>query len=533
MSVHVLIAAQVVGLVVASIAAVAGLRWWLALTIGLVGAVIGFVPVGGRCLLDWAWTLLRYPLERTALSGETTDFRVPSGPVVGLVWDGGAVTAVIEVLPVPGSLTRIGRDTVESTHLLPVGALAESMAQHDIHLAGIDVVSHGRRAVAGSPAADVYDRLVGPLPAAAVRTVFLALRFDATAEAESVARRGGDSEGAARAVSVAAQRIVQVLADHCLPSRMLTATEIHTAATSIVRGSRLDSVDRAWGQVPLAGDCNTGFGIDPRVVNSNLLAALWARPSVGTTVTVRLRPGRRAGAVRVAASYRETTRTVPNSPDLPGMVSMSGRHGEALASNLPGARADLDSLTPFVEVDRARLDVLDLPHSGCGQLLGSDDDGRGITAAVTGSHVPRVDVFGELYLAQQLVFRAVATGARVLIDSDRPQDWEALVDSVAAPDRLAFVHDRTQVDPEFTAVVFDGTPNRPLVGSATSIRVREVPSEPLRTEAALTIVQPGARGDRITVHSNGRRLDLILVTIAQETAFIGRPLPADAVVGIS
>ncbi|MFE3292953.1 type VII secretion protein EccE [Rhodococcus sp. NPDC059234] len=532
MPVHVVVAAQLVGLTAASIVTVAGVRWWVALTIGLAVAAIGIVPVGGQCLLDWAWTLLRYPIRRAAPRGETVDFRVPSGAVVGLDWDGGSVTAVIEVLPAPGNLTRIGRDTVESVHLLPVGALAESLVQHDIHLAGLDIVSHGCRAVTGSPAADVYDRLVGPLPAAAVRTVWLALRFDATAQAESVARRGGDREGAARAVSIAAQRIVRVLADHGLPSHPLTSAQIGTAAARIVRSSRPDTLDRAWGHVPVAGGCNTGFAIDPRAMSSELLAALWARPSLGTTVTVRLRPGGRPDKVRVAAAYRETTRTVPEPPDLPGLVSMSGRHAEALASNLPGAPADHDSLTPFADVDPARLDALNLPPSGCGQLLGSDDAGRGVTAAVVGSHVPSVDVFGELYLAQQLVFRAVATGARVLIDSIRPQDWEALVESVATPDRLALARDHTQINPAFTAVVFDGTESRPLLGSVTSIRVREVPPRPIGTETALTIVQPGARGDRITVHSNGRQLDLILVTIAQETAFIGRPSTTDVVVGM-
>ncbi|WP_246098140.1 type VII secretion protein EccE [Rhodococcus spelaei] len=529
MSVHALIAAQLTGLAVAAIAAVIGLEWWPTLAIGLVAAAVGFVPVRGRCLLDWAATLLRYPIRRAAALGETTDFRAPSGPVVGLLWDGGSVTAVVEVLPAPGNLTQVGRDGVESVHLLPVGALAESMTQHDINLSGIDVISHGYRAVAGSPAADVYDRLVGPLPATAVRTVWLALRLDATAEAESVSSRGGGSEGAARTVSIAAQRVVRTLADHGLPSRLLTAAQIGSAATQIGRGIRPESFTRAWNHVPLADACNSGFAIDPRSLSSEVLAALWARPSLGTTVTVRLRPGARPGEVRVAASCRLTNCTVPESRERPGPVSMSGRHADALASNLPGAPAHLDSLTPFTGVDRVRLDALNLPSSGCGQLLGSDDDGRGITTRVTGPEVPTVEVFGELYLAQQLVFRAVATGARILIHSDRAQDWEPLVESVATPDRLALALDPTRFDPAFTAVVFDGTEVRPLGGPATAIRVRELPQQPIDTEAALTIVQPGARGDRIVVHANGRQLDLILVTIAQETAFIGRPLAVDTV----
>ncbi len=51
------------------------------------------------------------------------------------------------------------------------------------------------------------------------------------------------------------------------------------------------------------------------------------------------------------------------------------------------------------------------PPAGCGQLIGSDDYGHGITARIAGPGVGMVYVAGELYLAQQLVFRAVATGA--------------------------------------------------------------------------------------------------------------------------
>ncbi|MDH6290307.1 type VII secretion protein EccE [Rhodococcus opacus] len=79
--------------------------------------------------------------------------------------------------------------------------------QHDISLAGIDIVSHGYRAAAGSPATDVYDRLVGPLPATATRMVWLALRFDATEGVAAVARRGGGEEGVSRAITIAASRV--------------------------------------------------------------------------------------------------------------------------------------------------------------------------------------------------------------------------------------------------------------------------------------------------------------------------------------
>ena len=44
-----------------------------------------------------------------------------------------------------------------------------------------------------------------------------------------------------------------------------------------------------------------------------------------------------------------------------------------------------------------------------------------------------------------------------------------------------------------------------------------------RSEPNLTIVQPHASGDRIRVRSGPLDVELTLVTIPQETAFIGRP----------
>ncbi|MFD4181502.1 type VII secretion protein EccE [Rhodococcus sp. NPDC058514] len=523
MSVRNLVVAQLLGAAAGAVAAAFGLTWWPAVAIGAVVALLGLIPLGGRCLLDWVATGGRYLLRREHSPGQTSNFRTPSGPVVGLHWDGGSVVAVIEVLPTLGNLTQVTRDAFESVHRLPVLALAESMTQQDISLSGIDIVSHGYRASAGSPATEVYDQLVGPLPATALRTVWLAVRFDATAESEAVARRGGGTEGAARTASVAALRIVRALSDAGCESRLLTAAEIDSAAMQISRGVRPGSFTRTWTHTPLPGVCNTGYAIDPRVLSDELLAKLWVPSSLGTTVTVRMRPGARPGEVRVAASCRMTTRTMPERLEIPGLISMQGRHADGLASNLPFASPDLDTLTPFTDFSAAELDALALPLSGCGQLIGSDNYGHGLTARIVGPEIESVDVLGELYLAQQLVFRAIATGARIQIHSDRPQVWGSLIDSIATPDRLRLIDDPTRLDPTFTAVLFDGVEPVPPRAGVTTIRVRDVHEPAPDAEPQISIVQPGASGDRVTLRADGRQVDLVLVTIAQETAFIGRP----------
>ncbi|MFD9665556.1 hypothetical protein ACFWAY_28670 [Rhodococcus sp. NPDC059968] len=138
-----------------------------------------------------------------------------------------------------------------------------------------------------------------------------------------------------------------------------------------------------------------------------------------------------------------------------------------------------------------------------------------------------VYVAGELYLAQQLVFRAVATGARVLIHIDRPDAWSSLIDSIATPDRLRIAGHNPQSDNRFNTVVFDGVDALPPRAGVTAIYLHGEPSQWPGAEPDLSIVQPDALGDRILLSTGGTSIELMLVTISSETAFIGRPRAAE------
>jgi type VII secretion protein EccE len=416
------------------------------------------------------------------------------------------------------SLTQVTRDGFQTTHELPTDALAARLVQHDISLSGIDIASQGYRAAAGSPTTDVYDRLIGPLPATETRMVWLALRFDATQSVAAVARRGGGEEGASRAITIAASRVVRALADSGCRARILTAPEIESAALQISRGVDPKTFTETWKHAPLPGVCNTGYGVDPRYLTRDLLAKLWVPSSLGTTVTIRLRPSAHHGQVKVGAACRVTTRTMPEPLTIPGLVSMQGRHRDGLLSNLPVAMPDLDDVMPLTDMSVEDLRALQLPPAGCGQLIGSDDNGHGITARIAGPGVGMVYVAGELYLAQQLVFRAGATGARVLIHTDRPDTWSSLIDSIATPDRLRIAGHNPQSDNRFNTVVLDGVNALPPRAGVTAIYLYGEPSQWPGAEPDLSIVQPNALGDRILLSTGGTSIELMLVTISSETA---------------
>ncbi|WP_280243548.1 type VII secretion protein EccE [Nocardia abscessus] len=518
-----LLVAQIIGLVVGVIALFAGLPGLPAFGVAVVVALIPLIPVAKRTMLDWIATWWRYLTRRDYEIGDTVDYRGTDGRSLGLYWDGSRVVTVVEVLPPPGGLTRIARTTVHASHLLPLAELAKCLNQHDILLSGIDIISHGHRSRSGTPAGKIYESLLGPLPATAHRTVWLAIGFDAVACPEATARRGGGAEGASRAVTIATQRIMRTLEDADCNARILTAPEIRKAVLQITSGYDPRALEHRWRYAEIGNSVNVGSAVDPKRLDSDLLAQLWVAPSRGTTVAVRLRPGHSAESVNIGAAWRLTARELPERSELPGMVSMNGRHRDGLLAHLPIAVPGVDDTVPMIEHLIDVVDDLHLPSSGCGQLIGSDDEGNGVAVRIVGAGISTVYVAGELYLAQQLVFRALAVGERILIRTDRARAWENLVTTIGNPERLTIAVETHQSDAGFTATVVDGVLAPAPHAGVTTIYVTGDPMGWPASRPDLAIHQPGAIGNHVVLRTGTAQVDLTLVSIPSEATYIGQP----------
>ncbi|MFF7941943.1 type VII secretion protein EccE [Nocardia gamkensis] len=518
-----LLIAQIIGLIAGVVALFAGLPGLPAFAVAVVVALIPLVPVAKRTLLDWIGTYWRYLTHRDYELGDTVDFRGTDGRSLGLYWDGSRVVTVVEVLPPPGGLTRIARTTVHASHLLPLAELAKCLNQHDILLSGIDIISHGHRSRSGTPAGKIYESLLGPLPATAHRTVWLAIGFDAVACPEAADRRGGGAEGASRAVTIATQRIMRTLEDADCNARILTAPEIRKAVLQITGGYDPRTLEHRWRYAEIGNNVNIGSAVDPKRLASDLLAQLWVAPSRGTTVAVRLRPGSSAESVSIGAAWRLTARELPERSELPGMISMNGRHRDGLLAHLPLAVPGVDDTVPMVEHLIDIVDDLHLPSSGCGQLIGSDDEGNGVAVRIVGAGISTVYVAGELYLAQQLVFRALAVGERILIRTDRARAWENLVTTIGNPERLTIAAETHQSDAGFTATVVDGVLAPAPHAGVTTIYVTGDPTGWPASRPDLAIHQPGAIGNHVVLRTGTAQVDLTLVSIPSEATYIGQP----------
>lgn len=518
-----LLIAQVIGFIAGVVALIAGLQPLIALGVGIVVALIPLIPIAKRTVLDWIATWWRYLTKREYTIGQTVDFRGTDGRSLGLYWEGSRVVTVVEVLAPPGGLTRIARNTVHASHLLPLPELAKCLNQHDILLSGIDIVSHGHRSRSGTPAGKIYESLLGPLPATAHRTVWLAISFDAVACPEAAARRGGGAEGASRAVTIATQRIMRALEDADCNARILTAPEIRKAVLQITSGFDPRTLEHRWRYAEIGNSVNIGMAVDPKRLGSDLLAQLWVAPSRGTTVAVRLRPGSSAESVSIGAAWRLTARELPERSKLAGMVSMNGRHRDGLLAHLPLAVPGVDATVPMSEYPIDVIDALHLPSSGCGQLIGSDDEGNGVAVRIVGAGISTVYVAGELYLAQQLVFRALAVGERILIRTDRAHAWENLVTTIGNPERLTLAVETHQSDAGFTATVVDGVLAPAPHAGVTTIYVTGDPMGWPATRPDLSIHQPQAIGNHVILRTGTAQVDLTLVSIPREATYIGHP----------
>jgi len=121
------------------------------------------------------------------------------------------------------------------------------------------------------------------------------------------------------------------------------------------------------------------------------------------------------------------------------------------------------------------LSDLALPASGCGQVIGADQEGRAVALPVFGPQISRVDIVGTLHLAQQVVLRSLALGARVLVHSRRPAFWRDMVEVVGRHD-LLWVADfnrraiQAGAERNYTVEMFDGVPEQSVrIGVTTMV----------------------------------------------------------------
>jgi hypothetical protein len=121
---------------------------------------------------------------------------------------------------------------------------------------------------------------------------------------------------------------------------------------------------------------------------------------------------------------------------------LDGEHLEGLAATLPLGGVDNGPMPgtarrPVTAPDAA--DALELPVGAAGLMLGTNRHGAPVLARLFRAEPTRAMLVGGVRGAQLVTLRAMALGARVVVQTARPQTWEPFVRGVSTPGETIMV----------------------------------------------------------------------------------------------
>lgn len=271
--------------------------------------------------------VLRSALPQLVVAHGTDHDRRP----VGMAWDNGTWTAVLLVEPTPALISTAG-----DAPMLPLSALAPCMEDRGVVLDAIQVIWHnypGSAALpANSPALTSYMEVLGPLPAAARRTTWIAIRLDPRRCPSAIRERGGGVVGAHRALIGALSRVRNALDAHDVPSHPLDPDELLMAG---VTAAELNGPLAAGAGVKLSERKTHVVAAGPRmpqgtnvVRHSSYAITRWPKGQVKTTLNALT-------SVRALSStigFTLTPAADEGKIGLRGVVRVSARNNDELAA---------------------------------------------------------------------------------------------------------------------------------------------------------------------------------------------------------
>ncbi|HEV7977107.1 type VII secretion protein EccE [Amycolatopsis sp.] len=257
---------------------------------------------------------------------------------VGIAWNDGTWTAVLLVEPAPELITQ-----ADGAPSLPLAALAPCLEDRGVVLDSIQIIWHtypGSAALpSDSPALSSYMEVLGPLPAAARRTTWVAIRLDPRRCPAAVRERGGGVVGAHRALIGALSRVRNALESQGVPTRPLDPDEllragISAAELTAVAGSTTSvSMQERWTGVTAAGIGHASYAITswPKGQITSSLNALTSVRALSATIAMSISPSSDDGQIGLRGVVRLSAR---NPRELEAadqrLQSIAGRLGVTL-----------------------------------------------------------------------------------------------------------------------------------------------------------------------------------------------------------
>ncbi|MGW5724437.1 type VII secretion protein EccE [Nocardia beijingensis] len=492
--------------------------------------------LGMRFALQWRNRRIGANAPRT----EPFDVDIPGsgGAQCGMRWDGRHLITMLRLGPTSVRPTMLAATRIRAGSAICLADVASCLAQFDIRLAAVDVVTLGVRARGPHSVVRYYEKLLGPLPAAAEQSVRLVLRFDPLDNVGAIDNRGSGQDGVVRTALVATRRVAGRLSTRGIRVSLMTAAELAAAESAALHETDPALWSEDWSALHSGGIELAGYAIQPHRLDPAALASVWAVS--GRSMLTRLRltpagdsegPARRGNAVALTALVRQDLAGVgrheaQNTPADLGHLLLSGRQRRVLLDD-----GDLDPSVALHAIPPA-LAQFSVSVSGCGQVIGATDDGLGVAVPLFGPTVRRVEIVGSLRLTQLMVLRAIAVGAQVIVHSSRPQEWAGLAEAVAAPAALSVPtpENASRHAAAATMIVYDGVASAGRVLEATAVHVRstgECTTSLIGADVAL--IESAAHPGRVLIRCSGEELTVRVVSISEEAGFLGEAAPSSEV----
>jgi type VII secretion protein EccE len=433
----------------------------------------------GRWAYEWLDVGIRFAGRRRAISVETSptallEFVRPgarvehaelAGDPAAMIVDSTGVTAVLE-LGDPAGLLVEGLPTLPSpASLLPPAGVEHPPVRIQLLLTGVPAPA--LRAGGGTPANSYRQLTEGRLLGHS--RALLAVRV--------LAAEGWSGEDLRHALSGLVRKLPRRLG--AVPARPLGEAAAIRVIGELAHDDGAGSAQESWPGLRIGGLTQATFRLhrwpDMRIETSRrLMSRMLALPAAATTVAVTAGP--RAG-VNGAPTVDVTLRlAAPDAASLGiatqalrrllaaerGQVRrLDGEHLDGLTATLPlggGPLADLPGRPADNALAADQLDALELPVAASGLMLGSNRHGEPVVARLFRPEQTRALLIGGVRCAQLIALRAMALGARVVVQTARPQAWSPFVRGAAVPGESIAV-----IPPGRAVEIPPGSPLHPLL----------------------------------------------------------------------
>lgn len=442
--------------------------------------LIAWLRLRRRWLFEWIGVGLRYlfrqhTLAPAAAPAALLDLLVPGaqvlpvelgGDAAAVISDGYGLTAVLELGDPTGLLADAPQALPTPASLLPAASAESPPIRIQLILTGAPAPT--LRAGGGPPATSYRQLTDGRL-----------LGHERALLAVRVLRTEGWSEAdLRRALSSAVRKVRRRLAP--VPARPLGERAALVVLAELAHHDGAQPAQESWQAVRLGGLLQTTFRLrrwpDPRAETARrLVPRLLALPATATTVSLSAGPRPAAGAdpvpvdltVRLAAETAaglsgamQAMRRLLSAEGATGR-RLDGEQLDGVAATLPVGLvgpAELVGPAPTTLRPSAMMDALDLPIGTAGLMIGANRHGAAVTVRLFRAEATRAMLIGGVPAAQLIVLRAMALGARVVVQTARPRAWEPFIRAVSAPgETIPLVPPGRQLDGP------PGTPLRPLL----------------------------------------------------------------------